>query len=188
VIVESFLDLEGVISADIKIIFTGSVGSGKSQAISVVSDIEVVKTDVRATDEVRAKKDKTTVAMDYGELKLDEETTLALYGTPGQERFRFMWDILSRGAIGIVIMVDNSRKDPISDLDIYLENFREHINASTAVVGVTHTDISPEPAMEKYYEHMQKNNLFYPIYPVDARNKDDINLILQSLVAMLEVG
>ncbi len=170
---------------DIKIIFTGTVGSGKSQAISTISTIDVVQTDVLATDDVYDMKDTTTVAMDYGELALDDETTLALYGTPGQERFRFMWEILTRGALGVVIMVDNSRDDPLLDMETYLENFRECIANSTAVIGVTHTDVSPEPSMEKYYDYMQAKGYLYPVYPIDARKTEDVNLILESLAAMI---
>ncbi|TGD72836.1 GTP-binding protein [Mangrovimicrobium sediminis] len=185
---ENFLDLDGVESSDIKIVFSGPVGAGKSQAIRTVSDIEVVQTDVVATDEVQDSKETTTVAMDYGELQLDADTTLALYGTPGQERFRFMWDILIKGALGVVLMVDDSAPDPLGDLETYLQNFSHHIAQSTAVVGVTHTDVAASSGMEKYYEYMEQKGYFFPIYPIDARKAEDVNLLLQSLTAMLEIG
>ena len=99
-----------------KIIFTGPVGAGKTTAISSISDIPVVKTEASASDEVMLRKSNTTVAMDYGILNLDEGAKIHLYGTPGQERFSFMWDILTIGGVGLILMLDNARKDPLGDM------------------------------------------------------------------------
>ena len=87
-----------------KIIFAGPVGSGKTTSISSVSDILVVGTEAKATDEVAQRKDNTTVAMDYGVLNLENGSKVHLYGTPGQDRFNFMWEILSENAMGFVIL------------------------------------------------------------------------------------
>lgn len=172
----------------IKIVFTGTVGSGKTEAVKVLSEIPVVSTDVDATDEVKKIKDKTTVAMDYGEVSLDDETTLALYGTPGQHRFRYMWEILSQGAMGVIIMVDDSRPDPLSDMEMYLENFSSYIEESCAVVAVTHMDISPDPDMNKYYDYMNRKGIYFPIFNVDARNKSQVLLLIESMMAVLDVA
>src|SRR5690606_19648729 len=107
--------------SELKFVFTGTMGAGKTQAISALSDIPVISTDVKATDEARLKKEKTTVAMDYGEIHLDDETAINLYGTPGQKRFEYMWKILADGALGVIVMVDNSREKPLEDMDVYLE-------------------------------------------------------------------
>ncbi|CAA0105462.1 Uncharacterised protein [BD1-7 clade bacterium] len=170
----------------IKVVFTGCVGSGKSAAVKVLSDINVVSTDVDASDEVSEKKDQTTVAMDYGECVIDEETTIALFGTPGQERFRYMWEILAQGALGIVILVDNSREDPLSDLDIYLDNFATFIDKSCVVVGVTHTDVAPKPAIHTYHAHLEKRHQHLPVYTIDAREKSQVLLLMETLVTELE--
>jgi len=85
-----------------KIIFAGPVGVGKTSAITAVSDIPPAATEAMATDETMAIKSNTTVAMDYGILNLDNGEKVHLYGTPGQERFSFMWDILTQGGIGLV--------------------------------------------------------------------------------------
>ena len=82
-----------------KIIFSGTVGAGKSTAIAALSDIPPVATEAVATDETSQLKKTTTVAMDYGVLNLPDGEKVMLYGTPGQERFSFMWDILSEGGI-----------------------------------------------------------------------------------------
>ena len=84
-----------------KIIFTGPVGAGKTTAISSISDVEPFCTEQTATDETKSRKDLTTVAMDYGMLKLNCGELIHLYGTPGQSRFDFMWDILLQGGIGL---------------------------------------------------------------------------------------
>ena len=76
-----------------KIVFAGPVGAGKTTAIKSLSDIEVVSTDASATDDVKLMKATTTVAMDYGLMRLDNGYQVRLYGTPGQKRFDFMWDI-----------------------------------------------------------------------------------------------
>jgi len=104
-----------------KIIFTGPVGVGKTTAISALSDDPPVKTDARASDMTLVRKGHTTVAMDYGVIRLDEDTKVHLYGTPGQERFNFMWEILSKGSMGLILLLDNTRANPLKDLTFFLE-------------------------------------------------------------------
>jgi len=77
-----------------KIAVTGNVGAGKTTFIRTISEIEVVDTDRRATDETGDLKANTTVAFDFGRITLNPEQLLYLYGTPGQSRFDFMWDIV----------------------------------------------------------------------------------------------
>ncbi|MCG8122869.1 MAG: ATP/GTP-binding protein, partial [Candidatus Thiodiazotropha taylori] len=99
-----------------KIIFTGPVGAGKTTAISVLSDIVPVTTDEMASDMTKDLKQQTTVAMDYGLMRINESERVHLYGTPGQERFNFMWEVLTQGGLGLVLLIDNSRKEPFQDL------------------------------------------------------------------------
>lgn len=80
-----------------KIIFTGPVGAGKTTAITSISDVPTLRTDEIASDMTKNRKSETTVAMDYGILNLGNGERVHLYGTPGQERFNFMWDILTEG-------------------------------------------------------------------------------------------
>nr|WP_305908301.1 ATP/GTP-binding protein [Methylomarinum sp. Ch1-1]MDP4521123.1 ATP/GTP-binding protein [Methylomarinum sp. Ch1-1] len=103
-----------------KIIFTGPVGAGKTTAINSISDVPPVKTDAVASDMTKSRKSATTVAMDYGVMNLDGGEKIHLYGTPGQERFDFMWDILTTGGIGLVLLLDNSRLDPFQDMKFFL--------------------------------------------------------------------
>ncbi len=176
-------------SNEIKLVFTGSAGAGKTSAIAAISEIPVINTDVRATDLTTLQhKSKTTVAMDYGELTLDDGQKLRLYGTPGQQRFDYMWRILIKGALGLIILVDNSGTDPIGDLARYLDNFRGFINETSAVIGVTRMDISAEPNLQCYYDYLGERSIQLPVFPVDARSRESIVMLIQALIAMLEYG
>jgi len=174
---------------EIKIVFTGSMGAGKTTAISTISEIPVINTDVHATDTATlAHKEKTTVAMDYGELTLETGQKLRLYGTPGQQRFDYMWKILAKGALGLVILIDNAGSDPIGDLARYVDNFREFINETGAVIGITHMDSAPQPDIQSYYDYLQERDLQLPIFSMDARSRESVVMLIQALIAMLEFG
>ena len=96
----------------LKIVFSGPMGAGKTQAIATLSDISVVSTEVKNTDLHINAKALTTVGMDYGEMTLEDGVSIGLYGTPGQERFNFIWPILSQGAMGVIILIDHAAQDP----------------------------------------------------------------------------
>lgn len=170
--------------SEIKIVITGAVGAGKTTAIGSISEISVVSTDVAASDAVSAFKASTTVAMDYGELTLDDGSKLHIYGTPGQERFSFMWDILAKGALGFIILVNDSNPTPLDDLDFYIKRFSKHIEESTMAVGVTHIGDSLA-TMNKYYDYMNSQGLPYPIFPVDARKTADVRLMVEAMASMI---
>ena len=123
-----------------KLVFAGPVGAGKTTAIQTLSDIEVVRTEANASDDVRQMKKTTTVAMDYGLMKLASGDQVRLYGTPGQKRFDFMWDILTENALGLVLMLKGNAEDPVSDLRTYVTEFRDFIDKTSLVVGITHAD------------------------------------------------
>lgn len=170
-----------------KILFAGPVGAGKTTAIAAVSDTPVVKTDAMATDEVRDRKNRTTVAMDYGTLKVDSELTIQLIGTPGQQRFDFMWEILAMGAIGAVLLIDNARPDPLDDLDFYLKCFDRVLTKKGAkgVVGVTRRDLQATPTMAEYRERIKALGSRWPAFELDARVRVDVKVALMALVAEL---
>ncbi len=92
----------------VKMVVTGPFNSGKTEFISSVSEISVVSTEKRITSEQEKVKDSTTVAMDFGRITIEKDIVLDLYGTPGQSRFDFMFDILSRGMWGFVVLVDST--------------------------------------------------------------------------------
>jgi len=171
-----------------KIIFTGPVGSGKTTAISSISDIPVVKTEAGATDEVVLRKANTTVAMDYGILNINESNKVHLYGTPGQERFSFMWDILTIGGMGLVLMIDNAREDPLADIEFFMDAFKDFIKKNAVVIGVTRMDMKPRPGLYTYQTRLQELGFNVPVFEVDARERQDVKVLLMALLAVLDPG
>lgn len=171
-----------------KIIFTGPVGAGKTTAIRSISDIDIVTTDEQASDMAKSRKPATTVAMDYGMIKLGDNERVHLYGTPGQERFNFMWDILTEGGIGLVLLVDNSRKDPQQDLKFYTQAFKEFIATQQLVVGVTRMDTHRVPNVHDYRHWLDQLKIKAPVFEVDARKRDDVSLLIQAMLMSLAPG
>jgi len=172
-----------------KIIFAGPVGSGKTTSISSVSDILVVGTEAKATDEVAQRKDNTTVAMDYGILNLEGGSKVHLYGTPGQDRFNFMWEILSENAMGFVILIDSARPDPLADLEHYLTAFSKPIAKCNGmvVIGVTRTELNPQIGLlDKLHACVMTHQLNIPVFEVDGRERQDVKQMLLALLALLD--
>lgn len=174
--------------SEFKFIFTGTPGAGKTTAIAAISDVPPVSTDMDSTDELREIKDKTTVAMDFGELTLDGGEKVFLYGTPGQERFRHMWEILIRGGLGLVLLIDNSRPDPLDDLAMYLGNFREFIEATGAVIAITRSDLKATPDIGGYQEVLSDLGMVLPIIYADPRQRDDVLMLLDMLISIVELN
>ena len=94
----------------LKIVVTGPFDAGKSQFIQTISEIQVVATERKITTEDRQIKAETTVAMDFGRFTLGDQA-LHMFGTPGQPRFEFMWEILAKEMDGFVILVDSTRPE-----------------------------------------------------------------------------
>lgn len=170
---------------DHKIVFIGPTGCGKTTAIHTYSDIEPVMTDVKASEVgVGRMKENTTVALDYGSVTLDGETKVHLYGTPGQERFDFMWDILGKGSHGIVLLVDHTAHDPIGRLYFYFEKFRDFLENVPCVVGINKFD-SPAPHDLTYEDYCREVEAMYPgieVYEVDVRKEEDVRMLIMTLL------
>jgi signal recognition particle receptor subunit beta len=126
--------------------------------------------------------------MDYGVLNLGEGAKVHLYGTPGQERFSFMWEILSVGSLGLVLLIDNARKDPLADLEFYLKAFKNFVASDPVVVGVTRTDQQKRPGLYSFHTKLAELGIQAPVFEVDARSRDDIKILLQALLAILDPG
>lgn len=171
-----------------KIIFTGPVGAGKTTAISSISDTAPVKTDAAASDMTKNRKASTTVAMDYGVMNLDGGEKVHLYGTPGQERFDFMWDILTAGGLGLILLLDNTRADPFQDMRFFLNAFDNFINTTAVAIGVTQMDLKSTPCVADYHQQLKTMGLKPPVFAVDAREYNDVSLLVQSLLYSLDPG
>ena len=110
----------------LKMVVTGPFAAGKTQFIQSISEIDVVATEARISSEAERVKNQTTVAMDFGRITVDEELVLYLFGTPGQRRFDFMWEILSEGMLGFVVLVDSTRPETFREARSILATFRSY--------------------------------------------------------------
>jgi signal recognition particle receptor subunit beta len=169
-----------------KIIFTGPMGAGKTTAIGSISDIPPISTEVRCSDDAQLRKETTTVAMDYGYFSLDDGSRVHLYGTPGQERFDYMWSILTKGGIGLVLLLDNARPDPLADLNFYLDAFKDFIQQTGAVIGVTRMDVSNQTSLDDYRNTLFARDQIFPVFEVDARQPNDVKILIHALLAILQ--
>ncbi len=168
-----------------KIVFAGSMGSGKTEAIKSLSEIPVLATEAYNTDDVAHKKMLTTVGIDYGEITLEDGNKIGLYGTPGQERFDFMWGAISQGAIGTIILVDHTLKSPLEDLNYYLNFFSKY--GDNIAIGITHIDENLDHSTHQYRQWLIDNKLSYPLFFIDARNKSDVLMLIEALITKLEI-
>lgn len=120
-----------------KLVISGPVGAGKTTFIRTLSETPVIDTDVETTENIG--KSHTTVSFDFGTLDLDGQA-LHLYGTPGQDRFDFMWDVLCHGALGLVLLIAGDQPRDFPNARRILE-FITSRNAIPFVVGVTRQDL-----------------------------------------------
>jgi hypothetical protein len=167
-----------------RLVVTGPVGAGKSTFIRSVSEIEVVDTDRQATDETTLIKQKTTVAFDFGKLQFGPEMALHLYGTPGQSRFDFMWDILIRKAHAYMLLVAAHRPNEFRYARRILSfmNQRAHI---PMIVGMTHIDLPGAWSIDNvalalgYVNQNQKP-------PIITVNPNEQQSVAEAVIALVE--
>ena len=169
-----------------KIVFAGSMGAGKTEAIKSLSEIPILETEAFNTDVQSHQKTQTTVGIDYGEITLDDGIKIGLYGTPGQSRFDFIWSVICEGAIGVILLLDHNSSNPIAELESYLETFKNY-NDNIAI-GITHVDENKGQSTTMYREWLTQNNYQYPLFFIDARKQEHILLMIESLITTLEVN
>ncbi len=170
-----------------KLIFTGPVGVGKTTAVAALCHGNLLTTEADASDMTKLRKDTTTVAFDYGVVNLEGGDRLHVYGTPGQERFDFMWDILTEGGLGLILLLDNSRPSPFNELKFFVESFRTFIEKTGLVVGVTRTDAFPSPTLHTYRQSLAMLGLeSCPVFEVDARIRENVLMMVQALLYQLD--
>lgn len=161
-----------------KIVVTGPFNSGKTTFISAISEIDVVSTE-RKTGSGR-KKCNTTVAMDFGRITFPDGYVLHLYGTPGQDRFDFMWEILSEGMLGYVVLVDGSKPDTFDEAEGIVAAFKA-MSDKPFVLVVTRSDrkdcLSADK-VRKYITHIADVD----IVRCDARKLGDVKDVLLALL------
>jgi len=97
-----------------------------------------------------------------------------------------MWDILTEGGIGLILLLDNTRADPFLDMKFFLDSFSQFISKTTVAIGVTQMDLSDKPTIGDYQIKLKEIGLNRPVFAVDARVKNDISILVQSLLYSLD--
>ncbi len=119
----------------VKIVVTGPFSAGKTQFIQTISEIDVVATERSITRPEERIKEQTTVAMDFGRITVDQDLVLYLFGTPGQRRFDFMWEVLSEGMLGFVVLLDSVRPETFREARDILDTFRSYASVPYIVAA-----------------------------------------------------
>ena len=172
-----------------KIVFMGAPGSGKTTCIAALSDISPISTDVPCTDDLKMMKDTTTVALDYGELRLDgDDGRLLLYGLPGQSRFSYMFDVVRIGLFGVILLVDATTEDAISGLTETLDTYRDDLKAIPIVVAINKGNGFSGELSQRCQTTLGTYGLVAPVMTLDARRREDVIRVFEVLLTLLEFG
>ena len=166
----------------LKMVVTGPYGAGKTTLISSISEIPVLSTERPVTDddgEAVAKR-ATTVAMDFGRLSIGDDLALHLYGTPGQRRFDFMWEILADGMLGFVVLVDGATDETIADTKQILSFFTETAQVPY-VVAVTKVDEGEDDAVAEARTQLEIPDEVR-VVSCDARDRESVKVVIVELL------
>jgi len=169
----------------LKIIVTGPFSSGKTQFVKTASDIPVVTTERKLSHREKGVKAQTTVAMDYGRVAIGDDV-LHLNGTPGQARFDFMWDILSKEMKGLVLVVDAAAEDTFEEAKTMLDEFLAPNPATPFVVAANKQDRDDALTPEKLRRALGLGGEAF-ILPCTASQRTSVQFVLKQLAKTIPV-
>jgi small GTP-binding protein len=164
----------------VKIVVTGPFSAGKTTLIRTISEITVLSTEKDITDHTKSRKAETTVAMDFGRITIDRDLVLYLFGTPGQDRFDFMWEILGEGMLGYILLVDADREDSLEEAVGILAAFRKMARVPF-VVALNRAD-GIDPSDEEKVRSVLELGEDVPVVPCDATDRESVKSVLLALL------
>jgi len=171
----------------LKVVFLGRPGSGKTTAIGNISTSRALRTEVNATDSVGMLKSQTTIGIDYGEYKFENKIMLRLYGTPGQKRYDFVRNQIIKNADICLIMIDLTSPHPFQELNY----FNSIINRSgfskkvIKMIALTHADESKLNVSRFVKKLKEQSNGKLLISVMDPRNQVESKKILKNLAELI---
>ncbi len=169
----------------VKVVVTGPFAAGKTTLIRTISEITVLSTERGVTDGTRKRKAETTVAMDFGRITIDRDLVLYLFGTPGQDRFDFMWEILGEGMIGYLLLVDAEREESVQEASSILEAFRTMARVPY-VVALNRAAGDDHALVERVRAQLEVPS-DVAVLTCDATDKESVkNVLLALLYAVLD--
>jgi uncharacterized protein len=169
----------------VKVVVTGPFAAGKTTLIRTISEITVLSTERGVTDTTRKRKAETTVAMDFGRITIDRDLVLYLFGTPGQDRFDFMWEILGEGMIGYLLLIDADREESVQEAVGILDAFRTM--ARVPYVVALNRASSDDHALVGAVREQLDIPSDIAIIACDATDKESVkNVLLALLYAVLD--
>ncbi len=166
----------------VKMVITGPFSSGKTEFIRSISEIEVVSTEKGISEDTAESrvKEQTTVAMDFGRITVDDDLVLYLFGTPGQRRFDFMWEILAEGMLGFVVMVDSAKPETFREAKSILETFRAY--APTPYVVAANKQDHPDAWDPEDLRIALRIEEDVKLLPCVAKDKESVKAVLLELL------
>jgi len=164
----------------VKVVVTGPFNAGKTTFIKAVSEITVLSTERQVSDVSGEGGGETTVAMDFGRITVSDDVVLYLFGTPGQSRFSFMWETLSEGMLGFVLLVDTYEPPSFADAREMIEFFTS-MSDVPFVVAANKVDADDTETIRRLREDLGLAESV-PLLPVDARDKDSVKAVLLGLL------
>ncbi len=166
-----------------KIVVTGPFNAGKTEFVRTISDIPIVSTERRITNHLASTKEETTVVMDYGHVRMNEDL-FHLYGTPGQPRFDFMWDILSTEMHAFILLVDSSDRQSLLPARQLIRIFSRKSRVPYLVVA-NKQDLDNVLSTEEIAKRLGLDAKTRVI-PCVATDKDSVHNVLEELQALVQ--
>lgn len=161
----------------VKVVVTGPFNAGKTTFIRSISEIAVLSTEREVSDPDES--GETTVAMDFGRITISDDVVLYIFGTPGQERYSFMWETLSEGMLGFVVLVDAADRKSVDDATAIIKFFRE---MSSVPFVVAANRVGDDPADLDTLRERLAIEPSVTVVAVDARERESVKDVLLALL------